>query len=206
MCLPMTVDTISFFSFAEAEPPCPSTSHSPLSPNPCSPHSALPLRIDYSSRCLRVDSSLWRLLPLSVASRLIHVVACVRTFFFFYRLFLDGPFFKVLMEFVTVLLLLYVSVFLAAGISTPWPGAEPAPLHWEAKSSSTGPPRSPRASFLFQAESYPVVCVDHVSVGCRSSGGIVVDVTPDSCPECLRHFTFLLGMYESSWCFIYLQP
>ena len=125
---------------------------------------------------------------------------------FFKDFFWMDHFLKVLIEFVTMLLLLYVLVFLAAGhrgSQLPDQGSNLPSLHWEAKSSSTGPPGSLRASFLFKAESYPIVCVDHVSLGYWSSGGIVVDVIPDSCPKCLYQFTFLLGMYESSWCFIY---
>ena len=101
----------------------------------------------------------------------------------------------------SLVLLLYVLVFLAAGhrgSQLPDQGSNLPSLHWEAKSSSTGLPGSLRASFLFKAESYRIVCVDHVSLGYRSSGGIVVDVIPDSCPKCLYQFTFLLGMYESS--------
>lgn len=41
--LAMAIDTISFFLFAQAEPPCPSTAILLSSPNPYNPHSTLSL-------------------------------------------------------------------------------------------------------------------------------------------------------------------
>ena len=62
-------------------------------PTPATPIQLCLLRIDHSRYCMYVDLSLWWLVSLSMASRLIHVVACVRTSFIFKRLFLNGPFF-----------------------------------------------------------------------------------------------------------------
>jgi len=63
--------------------------------------------------------------------------------FIFFEDFLM-PIFKVFIEFVKILLLFYVFLFLfgceACGIITSWPGIRPAPLALEGKVLTTGPP------------------------------------------------------------------
>ena len=59
--------------------------------------------------------------------------------------------FKIFLEFVTVLLWIYVSVFLglqACGILVPWPGIEPAPSALEGEVLTTGPPGKSLGSFF----------------------------------------------------------
>ena len=67
------------------------------------------------------------------------------TLFYFY--FLMWTSFKVYVEFVTIMLLFYVSVFFgheARGISAPLPGVEPAPPALEGEVLTTGlPGKSP---------------------------------------------------------------
>ena len=61
----------------------------------------------------------------------------------FFRFFLCGPFFKVFIAFVTILLLFYVLVFFgpeACGILAPGPGIEPVLPALEPEVLTTGPP------------------------------------------------------------------
>ena len=58
-------------------------------------------------------------------------------------MFLCGPFFKVFIEFVTILLLFYDLVFLAprhVGSELPGQGLNLHPLHWKEKVSTTEEP------------------------------------------------------------------
>ena len=94
-----------------------------------------------------------------------------RSFFFFFKIFLCGPFLKSLLS-----LLQYCFCFMfwffsheACGILAPWPGIEPVPPALEGEVLNTGlPSKSPRSLFLscVKKESYcrlvvilPIHCI-----------------------------------------------
>ena len=56
------------------------------------------------------------------------------SFFFFFKIFWCGPFLKSLLNFVTILFLLDVLKAGGIGVSAPWPGVGPTPLHFTARS------------------------------------------------------------------------
>ena len=59
-------------------------------------------------------------------------------------------FFKVFIEFVTILLLFYVLVFQPGGMWDPQPGIEPTPPALEGKVLTTGPPGKSPPWFIFK--------------------------------------------------------
>ena len=90
---------------------------------------------------MNVQSSI--LLFLGGLAVLLYVAMLVLSFFFFLKIFLTLTIKKVFIEFVTVLLLLYVFFFLGheeCGILAPCSGIEPTPSELEGEVLITGPP------------------------------------------------------------------
>ena len=71
--------------------------------------------------------------------------------------------FKVFIEFVTILLLFYVLVFLAHGILAPWPGIKPSPSAQEGEVSTTGSPGKSLMFFFFSGTANLVIKFKPVS-------------------------------------------
>ena len=74
------------------------------------------------------------------SQRIRHNLATEQQFWFFLRFFLCVPYFKVFIEFVTILLLFYVLVFWPRGMWDSWPGMEPMPPALEGEVLTTGLP------------------------------------------------------------------
>jgi len=67
---------------------------------------------------------------------------------------------KVFIEFVTMLLLLFMLLFghEACGILAPWPGIKPTPLHWKVKAQALDDQESPSALFLMNDSNKLLKC------------------------------------------------
>ena len=75
------------------------------------------------------------------SQRVRHNLATEQQFWFFLRFFFwYVPYFKVFIEFVTILLLFYVLVFWPGGMWDPWPGMEPISPALEGEVLTTGLP------------------------------------------------------------------